>query len=179
MKALCTVGFCSSLLLLFLCLSAMAAQTAPQEPTADNPSRVQMQEALRRYTGAYAHKNFQELLAVWPDLSKEKKEAQKIQRHLEDGTVSDEQMAFQLLETDFNSEGATVHAQRTEQFVKAERTATISHGDLNMGNMPAQDPGPSQVEKKKSYKKADTVWIKLHRVGDSWTIASITSQKPQ
>jgi hypothetical protein len=176
MRALCAFTFCLSLL-----LPAAASQKAPQasQASADNSARVQLEETLRRYTAAYAHKNFQELLAVWPDLGKDKKEAQKIQRHLEDGTVSNEQMTLQRLETDFNSEGAVVRAQRAEEFIKTERTASISHGDLNMGNMPVQDPGPSQIEKKKPYKKTDTVWIKLRRVGDSWTIASITSQKPQ
>jgi hypothetical protein len=48
-----------------------------------------------------------------------------------------------------------------------------------MGNMPVQDPGPSQLEKKKPVKKTDTVWIKFRQAGDNWTIVSITSQKPQ
>jgi hypothetical protein len=172
---------CAFVLSFSLLLSAATGQEAPPASTvkADNPGRVELKEALLRYTAAYAHKNFQELLAVWPDLGKEKKEAQKIQRHLEDGTVSNEQLTLQPLETDFNSEGAVVRAQRTEEFIKTERSASISHGDLNMGAMPVQDPGLSQVEKKKPSKKTDTVWIKLRRVGDSWTIASITSQRPQ
>jgi len=167
----------------FLCflLSGALAEPGSQAPKVDasNPNRVQLEETLQRYLAAYTHKNFQELLAVWPDLGKDKKESEKIRRHLEDGTVSEEQISVQPLETESTSDGAVIRAQRTEQFVKTERSSSIAHGDLNMGNMPVQDPGPSQVEKKKTFKKSDTVWIKFRRVGDSWTIASITSQKPQ
>jgi hypothetical protein len=167
--------------LLSLLLAVAAGQTASEPPKVDpkNPDRVQIEETLQRYLAAYAHKNYQELLAVWPDLSKQKKEADKIRHHLEDGTVSQEEVTLQPQETDSTSDGALVKAQRTEQFVKTERSSSISHGDLNMGAMPVQDPGPTKTEKKKPFKKTDTVWIKLHKAGDNWTIASITSEKPQ
>jgi hypothetical protein len=164
-----------------LVVLAAFAQQSPQTPNPEtnNSAKVQAQQALQRYMAAYAHKSFQDLLAVWPDLNNQKKEAEKIRRHLEDGSISNEQMSLQFLETDPTSEGALVRAERTEQFVKTETTSSIAHGDLNMGNMPVQDPGPAQSEKKKTQKKSDTVWFKLHRSGDSWTIVSITSQKPQ
>src|SRR4029077_14943986 len=149
---------------------ASAQSSSPPRVDANNPNRVQLEATLQRYLAAYAHKNFQELLAVWPDLSKEKKEGDKIRHHLEDGTISDEQMSVQPLETDSTGDGAVIRAQRTEQFVKTERSSSIAHGDLNMGNMPAQDPGPAQSERKKPFKKTDTVWIKFHRAGDRWTI---------
>lgn len=158
-----------------------SAQQAPQAPKIDpnNPNRIQVEETLQRYLSAYARRNFQELLAVWPDLSNEKKEAEKIRRHFEDGSISNEQMTLQPLETVSGSDGVVVRTQRTEEFVKTERTSSIAHGDLNMGAMPTQDPGPAQLEKKKPFKKTDTVWIKLHQTGDHWTIVSVTSQRPQ
>ncbi len=171
------VTFC----LLSILLHAAWTQQSTQAPKVDprNPNQLQLEETLQRYLAAYAHKNFQELLTVWPDLRNDRKEAEKIRRHLEDGMVRDEQMSVQPLETISTSDGAVVRVQRTEQYVKTERSSSITHGDLNMGAMPAQDPGLSQVEKKKPFKKTDTVWFKFRQSGDTWTIASITSQKPQ
>lgn len=168
----------------FLCslfVAAMFAQTASQAPQAkvSNADQVAIEQTLQRYMAAYAHKNFQELSAVWPDINNQKKDGEKIKRHLEDGTISNEQVSLQFEETDPTSDGALLRAERTEQYVKTERSSSIAHGDLNMGNMPVQDPGPSQQEKKKTLKKTDTVWFKLHRAGDTWTIVSVTSQKPQ
>jgi hypothetical protein len=164
---------------LLLALATFAQQVpAPASGNVSSADQVQVQETLQRYMAAYAHKSFQELSAVWPDVVNQKKEAKEIKHHMEDGNVTHEQMSLQLLQTDPATDGALVKAERTEQFVKTERTSTISHGDLNMGNMPVQDPGPSQVEKTKSSKKTDTVWFKLRKSGDSWTIVSITSQKP-
>jgi hypothetical protein len=167
-----------------MCLIPLSAfsQQSPQASAVQIPEyrdQVPVQQALQRYMAAYAHKNFQELLNVWPDLSNQKKEAEKIKRHLEDGSISNEEMSLQFLQTDATSDGARVRVERTEQFAKTERSTSISHGDLNMGNMPVQDPGPSQSEKTKRSKKTDTVWFKLHRSTDGWTIESITSQKPQ
>ena len=169
-----------ALLVSFL-LPAASAQVASTAPKVDpnNPDRVQLEETLQRYLAAYAHKSYQQLLAVWPTLADDKKEAEKIRRHIEDGTISGEGMTVQPVETNFTSDGAVIRAQRTEQYVKTERSSSISHRDLNMGNMPVQDPGPSQVEKKKPFKKTDTVWIKFRKTGDNWTIASIANQKPQ
>jgi hypothetical protein len=164
-----------------LCSLIFVAATAQQvsQPAKGDPNNVQVEQTLQRYMAAYAHKSFPELLAVWPDLTNQKKEAEKIKRHLEDGNISNEQMSLQFLETDAIGDGAMVRAERTEQFVKTERSSSIAHGDLNMGNMPVQDPGPAQTEQKKPLKKTDTVWFKLHRAGDNWTIVSITSQKLQ
>jgi hypothetical protein len=164
-----------------LCSLIFVAATAQQvsQPAKGDPNNVQVEQTLQRYMAAYAHKSFPELLAVWPDLGNQKKEAEKIKRHLEDGNISNEQMSLQFLETNAIGDGAMVRAERTEQFVKTERSSSIAHGDLNMGNMPVQDPGPAQTEQKKPLKKTDTVWFKLHRAGDSWTVVSITSQKPQ
>jgi hypothetical protein len=172
----------ASLCLLSIILLPTAwAQQSTQAPKVDpkNPNQLQLEETLQRYLAAYAHKNFQELLTVWPDMRNDKKEADKIRRHLEDGMVRDEQMSVQPLETVSISDGALVRAQRTEEYVKTERSSSISHGDLNMGAMPVQDPGLSQLEKKKPVKKTDTVWFKFRQAGDNWTIVSITSQKPQ
>jgi len=164
-----------------VCSHVFVAATAQQVSQAakGGPNSVQVEQTLQRYMAAYAHKSFQELLAVWPDLADQKKEAEKIKRHLEDGNISNEQMSLHFLETDAIGDGAIVRAERTEQFVKSERSSSIAHGDLNMGNMPVQDPGPAQTEQQKPQKKTDTIWFKLHSVGDRWTIVSITSQKPQ
>ena len=169
-----------ALLVSFL-LPAASAQVASTAPKVDpnNPDRVQLEETLQRYLAAYAHKSYQQLLAVWPTLADDKKEAEKIRRHIEDGTISDEAITVQPAETNFTSDGAVIRAQRTEQYVKTERSSSISHGDLNAQAMPVQDPGPTQTEHKKTVKKTDTVWIKFRKTGDNWTIASITSQKPQ
>jgi hypothetical protein len=171
---------------LFVCLfsavlSPALVQQAPPSTKVDgsHPDRIAIDETLQRYLAAYAHKNFQQLLTVWPTLADDKKEAEKIRRRLEDGNVNDEQISVQPLETVSTSDGALVRAQRTEQYVKTERSASIAHGDLNMGAMPVQDPGPSQIEKKKPVKKTDTVWIKFRQAGDNWIIVSITNQKPQ
>jgi hypothetical protein len=167
--------------LISVLLPAAWAQGNPDVPKLDagTPNRVQLEETLQHYLAAYQQKNYQRLLEVWPTLAGEKKEAEKIRRHLEDNNISQEQMTIQPLQTESTADSAIMHAQRTEQYVKTERTSTIAQGDLNMGNMPAQNPGPSQIEKKKPFKKTDTVWIKFHKNGDNWTIASITSQKPQ
>jgi hypothetical protein len=164
-----------------VCSHVFVAATAQQVSQAakGGPNSVQVEQTLQRYMAAYAHKSFQELLAVWPDLADQKKEAEKIKRHLEDGNISNEQMSLHFLETDAIGDGAIVRAERTEQFVKSERSSSIAHGDLNMGNMPVLDPGPAQTEQQKPQKKTDTIWFKLHSVGDRWTIVSITSQKPQ
>jgi len=137
--------------LLSILLPAAWAEQPLQVPKVDpnTPNRIQLEETLQRYLAAYAHKNFQELLTVWPDLRNDKKEAEKIRRHLEDGMVLDEQMSVHPLETVSTNNGAFVRVQRTEQYVKTERSSSITHGDLNMGAMPVQDPGLSQIEKKK------------------------------
>jgi hypothetical protein len=83
------------------------------------------------------------------------------------------------LQTESTREGAIVYAQRTEKYVKTERLSSIALGDLRAGAMPAQDPGPYVTEKKKDVKKNSSVWIKLHRAGDNWTIISIGERQPR
>jgi len=120
-----------------------------------------------------------DLLAVWPELSKEKKEYGKIKGRFEDPNISDEQISLQVLRTESTADGALVQTQRTEQYKKAERTSATVIGDLRGGGgQIAQTPGPNVTEKKKEIKKSDTIWIKLRKAGDSWTIASIGEQKP-
>lgn len=171
----------AALCLISVLVPAAWAQATPDAPKLDaaTPNRVQLEATLQNYLAAYQQKNYQRLLEVWPSLSDQKKEADKIRRHLEDNNISQEQVTIQPLQTESTGDMAVMHAERTEQYLKLERSSSIAHGDLNMGNMPVQDPGPSQTETKKPVKKTDTVWIKFHKSGDNWAIVSITSQKPQ
>ena len=158
-----------------------STQQAPQALQIDpkNPDRIQIEQALQRYLGAYQRRSLQDLLRVWPELQSQKKEYEKIKRHFDDVNISDEQLSLQVLQTEPTSGGALVYAQRTEQYVKTERLSSIALGDLRAGAMPAQDPGPHVTETQKDVKKSASVWIKLHRVGDDWTITSIGERKPQ
>jgi hypothetical protein len=177
MKFLVAAAFCLSLC--FLISSASAQETQPAlHIDARNPDRIQIEQTLQRYLGAYQRRSLPDLVAVWPELQNQKKEYEKIRRHFDDGNISDEQVILEPLQTESTSDGAIVYARRTEQFVKTERTSSIAMGDLRAGALPAQDPGPHVTEKKKDVKKSATLWIKLHRKGDAWTINSIGEQKP-
>ena len=118
------------------------------------------------------------MLAVWPELQNQKKDYEKIKRHLADPGVSDEKVTVQPSEIRSTNDGVLVRAERTEQFVKTETTSTIGVGDLRAGGMPGQDPGPYQSQKKKDVKKSGEVWITMHRAGDAWTIVSLSDKKP-
>jgi hypothetical protein len=170
----CSVFVCASLL---VAVSSAAGQSTPTPADAQNPDRVQIEATLQRYIAAYVHRSSSELLAVWPDLEKQKKEYGKIRHHFEDAGVSDEQMAVQPVKVETTGDRVLLQARRTEQFMKSETASTITTGDLNMGNA-AQTLPPVKSEKKKEVKKTDQVWISLQKAGGVWTITSIDATKP-
>ena len=167
-------------ILVFLILS-LAPTFSQQSATlgSQNPDRVAIDATLQSYLAANMHKSLPELLAVWPDLEKDKKEYDKTKHHFADPTLSDEQMTVDPLEIKTTSDGAVVRVQRIEKYVKTTTTSSIVLGDLRSSGMPAQDPGPHKSDKKKDIKKSDEVWITMHRAGDNWTIATISGKKPQ
>ena len=163
-----------------LCLFVLASVARTQDASridSGNPDRIQIEQALQRYLGAYQRLSVQDLLTVWPDLKTQKKEYDRIKRHFEDPNISNEQLSLEPLQMQSTSHGATVYARRTEQYVKSERLSTSSFGDLRAGTMPGQDPGPRVTEKKKDFKKSAVVLIDLHRGDEGWTIVSIGEQK--
>jgi hypothetical protein len=166
---------------LLLAASTLAQQPAqvPAVPMTQKLDQVAVDASLQRYLTAYQHKNIQELLAVWPDLQNQKKDYGKIKQQFGDARVSDVQMSVTPLEVQATADGAMVHAQRKEQFVKTESVSVNTIGDNRAGGMPGQDMGPHETERKKDVKKNDEVWFKLHQGADNWTIVSITPQKPQ
>jgi len=114
-----------------------------------------------------------DLLAVWPDLEKDKKEYSKIKKHFEDGNVSNVHVSLQPLETQKLNDDAIVQARRTERYVQQEHVDI--GGDLDRNRAPGQNAGPHDVSK--DVKKDTKVWMKLHKQNDNWVIVQI-SDKP-
>jgi hypothetical protein len=140
------------------------------------PVRVQIESTLQRYLAAYVRRSLPELLAVWPDLRNQKRDYDKIKRHLADPSVSREEMTIELLEIQSTHDGALVRAHRTEQFVETKTTSIATTGDLRVGE---QFPGPSQIEKEKEVKKSGEVWITMRPMDDLWIIVSVCDKKPR
>jgi len=164
----------SCLLIGFLVVAA-SAQLVPQppKPGVSSSNQAEIDAVLQRYLSAYQHKNFDELLAVWPDLVKEKKECDRIKHHFEDGTLSDEQMTVTPLEVQPTADGAVVRVDRKEKFVKSETTSSLGAGEL-LGTVMT----PTTTVKKRDIKKDDKVWITMHRANGDWTIVSISDKNP-
>ncbi len=160
-----------------------SAQVMPQSSQTvpgglGRPDRLQIESTLQSYVAAYARRSLPELLAVWPDLQNQKKEFEKIKRHLTDPSVSGEEITVQLLEIQPTKDGVFVRVHRTEQFVRTETSSTAGTGDIRMGE-PRQFPGPYQNEKKKEVKKSGEVWITMRRSDDAWMIVSVSEKKPR
>ena len=173
MKTLIVAIFC------ILVFSSAVAQGGPASQPSDAQAGAQAQmppeieSALKKYVAAYERRSAQDLLAVWPDLQNQKKEFGKIKQHFGDPNVSNEHMSLHPLETQTLKDDAIVQCERAEHFSKTEATET--GGDLMMDRSPAQTP-PSNPSTK-TVKKADKVWVKLHKNGNDWVIVSI-SEKP-
>ena len=154
-----------TLLTLALLACTLQAQQTPQPSSADKNSvdKMKVDAALQQYLAAYQHRSIDLLVAVWPDLQKDKKEYGKIKHHLGDASIAEEKMEVTPEEVQATSDGALVHAKRTETFSKVETTSTSYTGDTRgMYTAGVQDPGPVKKETKKPITKQDEVWITLH-----------------
>ncbi len=118
------------------------------------------------------------MLAVWLDLQNQKKDYDKIKRHLADPSVSREEMTIELLEIESSHDGALVRVHRTEKFVETKTASVSSVGDLRVGE-PQQFPAQSQIEKKKDVLKSGEVWITMRPMDDLWIIVSASDKKPK
>jgi len=127
---------------------------------------------------AYVRRSLSELLAVWLDLQNQKKDYDKIKRHLADPSVSREEMTIELLEIESSHDGALVRVHRTEKFVETKTASVSSVGDLRVGE-PQQFPAQSQIEKKKDVLKSGEVWITMRPMDDLWIIVSASDKKPK
>jgi hypothetical protein len=162
----------------FFCSAVAQDATAGQSPATQTASTqahipAEIEFALKKYVSASERRSIQELLAVWPDLQNQKKEFGKIKQHFDDPNIFNEHVSLQPLQTQTLKDDAIVECERTEHFSKTESTQT--GGDLIMNSSPAQTPPPGQTTKE--VKKADKVWVKLHKKGDEWVIDSV-SPKP-
>jgi hypothetical protein len=146
------------------------AQQALAVPQAD---RIQVDQVLQRYLSAYQHKSLEELVAVWPDLEKQKKEFGKIKHHFADGSITDEQMTVTPLDVQATSNGVVVRVERQEKFVKTETTTSLTAGEL-LGTVMT----PTTSVKTENIQKADKVWIMMRRTNDNWIILSISDKNP-
>ncbi len=159
--------------------SAVAQDAAAAQPPAAQGTGAQAQMpagieiVLKKYVSAYERRSAQDLVTIWPDLQNQKKEFDKIKHHLDDASVSNEHMSLHPLATQTLKDDAIVRCERTEHFEKTGATPT--GGDLIMNSAPAQTPGPSQSTK--DVKKADKVWVKLHKNGDDWVIVSVSQKQ--
>lgn len=153
---------------------AQISQTVPG--SSGESDRLKIESALQSYLTAYVHRSLPELLAVWPDLANQKKEYEKIKRHLADPSVSGEEITVKLEEIQPAKDGALVRAHRTEQFVKTDTSSTPGVGDNRLGE-PHQFPGPYQSEKKTNVSKSGEVLITMRKSDDAWIIASINEKK--
>ncbi len=164
-------------LVLCSCLVGQTATPASNGQTETTSGQSKMPEGmdstLTKYVSACERRSMSDLLAVWPDLQKDKKEYGKIKKHFEDGNVSNVHVSLQPLETQKMNDDAIVQAEQTEKFVKAE--SVESGGDNMMGRYPAQNSGPHQATK--DVKKTEKVWMKLHKQNDEWMIVQV-SEKP-
>jgi len=150
---------------------AAAPPSTTPSSAAPAPDRAPIEATLKAYVTAYNRRSLDEVVAVWPDLPNEKKDYKKLKDHLQDTHVSSLQFTLQPLETQSLKDDAVVKCERNEQFVKAV-TITQQSGDAMMSD-PFQRPGNTQRDQKKNVNKKDTVWVKLHKNGDTWQIVSI------
>src|SRR5215469_11366271 len=106
--------------------SASQAVGPPTESSSIN-ALLQRYEAgyiLGRYAAAYNHQNLDELLAVWPSASSNKKQFQKIKDEFNRRTVSDMQVSMQVSEVKALDNGdLVVHCTRDEQYKKLQTTS--------------------------------------------------------
>jgi hypothetical protein len=178
MKNLIVVAFC-----IVLFSSAFAQDVTSAQPTTAQATGAQshiptpIEVLLKKYVTAYEERSVPDLLTIWPDLPNQKKEFSKIKDHFNDPKISGERMSLHPLETKILADDAVILCERNEQFSKAE-TKTDFYGDLRLGDSPGQSPPPTQTTSKKAVKKAEKIWVKLHKTSDGWIIVSIT-EKPQ
>jgi len=172
-------AFC---LILALAVCALAQGSAPaSQAPASPPDRAQsannaaINAALNAYVNAYGKRSIDDLVAVWPDLANQKKEYRKIKEHFADAKVSNEKLSLNSCETQAVKDQAMATCEQTEEFVKTE-TETTYGGDAMMAS-PAQRPPPVKQDLKHNMKKSETVWVKLHKDGDTWKIVSVSNKK--
>ncbi|MBA3913236.1 MAG: hypothetical protein H0X25_05150 [Acidobacteriales bacterium] len=139
--------------------------------------RGKIDEVLKAYDAAYNHKSLEGLLAIYPSLQNDQKEFKKVKWHFEDPNVYSEEMNLQAEDVQVNGNQAKVRAKRHEKYYALEMRSEITNGDLNMQNMPAQDPGPNRVQRKHNTDKTETVYMTLQRNGENWQIASMSTKK--
>src|SRR3977135_1354679 len=93
------VVICCCVFLPVSALGPLVSQSSQAVPNGSGqPVRVQIESTLQRYLAAYVRRSLPELLAVWPDLRNQKRDYDKIKRHLADPSVSREEMTIELLE---------------------------------------------------------------------------------
>lgn len=163
------------------CTLAQGSAPASQAPAgtqaaAQSPDQAAINATLKAYVNAYGSRSINDIVAVWPDLQNDKKEYKKLKEHFTDTKVSNDRVSLNSCDTQVVKDDAVVKCERTEEFVKTE-TNTSYGGDAMMAS-PAQRPPPTQQDLKHNVKKSGTVWMKLHKDGDSWKIVSV-SEKPQ
>jgi len=174
------LAFC---LILALAVTALAQGSAPaSQAPASASDRAQSaadnagtNALLKAYVNAYANRNIDDLVAVWPDLQNQKKEYKKIKEHFKDPKVSNEKLSLDKCETQAIQNQAMATCEQTEEYVKTE-TETSSGGDAMMAS-PAQRPPPTTQDLKHNMKKTQTVWVKMHKDGDTWKIVSVSDKK--
>jgi hypothetical protein len=168
--SLCTIGLAQAT------DNGLSAKTSkPADP--ESSMTAPLQAALTKYVAANNAHNMQDLLAIWPMLQTQKKEYNKIKDHFADVRISDEHFSVEPLVTRILNDNAIVECNRIDEFSKTQ-TKTDFGGDLNMGNSPAQSIPPNTRSNKSRVRKADRIWIKLHKSSDTWQIVSVTG-KPE
>ncbi len=175
MKTLSVTIFCALLLCAAAAQEAGTAKAPDTQGTnAQSAMPAEIETALKKYVAAYEGRSVQDLLAVWPDLQNQKKDFGRIKRQFSDPNVSNEHMSLHPLQTQVLKDDAIVQCERTEHFAKTETSET--GGDLIMNRQVSQTPPPSQATK--TVKKADKVWVKLHKSQDAWVIVSVSEKPP-
>jgi hypothetical protein len=171
---------------LLLPAAVSAQQTGDSQPSSAAPAaanasavdRISIEGVLRRYETAYNHQNIDELVAVWPGLQDDKKNFKKMKDEFGRADISDRKVSMETQDVLPAADGNfLVRCTRSEQYTKLQ-TTNYSSGDLQMGSMPAQNPGPKNLSDKKPIHKTSDVWLTLHKDGNAWTIASLSDKKP-
>ncbi len=164
----------------YLCFAygVLPSNATAQQPDATTSANEQDQikVVLKHYEEAYNRRSLDELQAIWPKMSSDRKQYKKIEWHLKgDPGVVLEKMTLEPIDWQVTQNQASVRCKRLEVYVRIESRSESGPSDTRIETGQLSDPVPRSY--RKVVKKDDVVTMSLEKQGDHWLIASLSENK--